>query len=78
MHDPSLAESVVSITNLSRRFGSKTALNNLSLQVPRGSVFGLVGENGAGKSTLIKHILGLVCSAPARSASPKSCLFRTR
>src|SRR5437870_12644101 len=59
MHDPSLAESVVSITNLSRRFGSKTALNNLSLQVPRGSVFGLVGENGAGKSTLIKHILGL-------------------
>src|SRR5207245_1698286 len=51
--------SVVSITNLSRRFGSKTALNNLSLHVPRGSVFGLVGENGAGKSTLIKHILGL-------------------
>jgi ABC-2 type transport system ATP-binding protein len=52
-------EAVVAITNLSRRFGSKTVLNDVSLGVPRGCVFGLVGENGAGKSTLIKHILGL-------------------
>ncbi len=54
-----MPESVVAITNLSRRFGAKAALNDVSLDVPRGSVFGLVGENGAGKSTLIKHILGL-------------------
>ena len=54
MHEP-----VVTISNLSRRFGSKAALHDVSLAVPRGSVFGLVGENGAGKSTLIKHILGL-------------------
>src|SRR5438552_6746191 len=53
-------EGVVAITNLSRRFGSKTVLNDVSLNVPRGSVFGLVGENGAGKTTLIKHILGLL------------------
>ncbi len=57
---PSSAEAVVAITDLSRRFGSKTVLNNVSLYVPRGSVFGLVGENGAGKTTLIKHILGLL------------------
>src|SRR5215467_9060476 len=57
---PSSAEAVVSITNLSRRFGAKTALNDVSLYVPRGCVFGLVGENGAGKTTLIKHILGLL------------------
>ena len=57
---PSSAEAVVSITNLSRRFGAKTVLNDLSLYVPRGGVFGLVGENGAGKTTLIKHILGLL------------------
>jgi len=57
---PSSAEAVVAITNLSRRFGSKTVLDDVSLYVPRGSVFGLVGENGAGKTTLIKHILGLL------------------
>src|SRR5688572_12717029 len=57
---PSSAESVVSITNLSRRFGAKTVLNDLSLYVPKGCVFGLVGENGAGKTTLIKHVLGIL------------------
>ncbi len=55
-----MREDVVAITNLSRRFGSKTALNDVSLSAPQGSVFGLVGENGAGKTTLIKHILGLL------------------
>jgi len=54
MHDP-----VIGIANLSRKFGTKAALNGVSLAVPSGGVFGLVGENGAGKSTLIKHILGL-------------------
>jgi ABC-2 type transport system ATP-binding protein len=53
-------ESPVSITSLSRKFGSKAALNDVSFDVPQGSVFGLVGENGAGKTTLIKHILGLL------------------
>ncbi len=56
----SSAEAVVAVTDLCRRFGSKTVLDNISLYVPRGSVFGLVGENGAGKTTLIKHILGLL------------------
>src|SRR5882724_10704949 len=57
---PSSAESVAAITNLTRRFGSRTVLDEVSLYVPRGGVFGLVGENGAGKTTLIKHILGLL------------------
>src|ERR1700720_427809 len=57
---PSSADAAVAITDLSRRFGAKTALDNVSLYVPRGGVFGLVGENGAGKTTLIKHILGLL------------------
>ena len=57
---PSSAEAVVDIRDLSRCFGSKTALDGVSLFVPRGSIFGLVGENGAGKTTLIKHILGLL------------------
>ena len=53
-------DTVVAVTSLSRRFGSKAALNEVSLHVPRGGVFGLVGENGAGKTTLIKHILGFL------------------
>jgi ABC-2 type transport system ATP-binding protein len=60
-HAPSSVstETVVAVTHLSRSFGSKKALNDVSLGVPKGAVFGLVGENGAGKSTLIKHLLGL-------------------
>jgi ABC-2 type transport system ATP-binding protein len=57
---PSSAEAIVAVTDLSRRFGAKTVLDNISLYVPRGTVFGLVGENGAGKTTLIKHVLGLL------------------
>lgn len=57
---PSSSDAVLAITSLARRFGRKTALDNVSLYIPRGSVFGLVGENGAGKTTLIKHILGLL------------------
>jgi len=49
---------VIEIVRLSRRFGAKLALNEVSLRVAAGKVFGLVGENGAGKTTLIKHLLG--------------------
>ena len=51
---------VVDIRNLSRRFGSTDALSDVSLSIPRGVVFGLVGTNGAGKTTLIKHAMGLM------------------
>ena len=53
-----LRDPVISITDLTRRFGSKTALASVSLTVPRGAVYGLVGANGAGKTTLIQHVLG--------------------
>jgi ABC-2 type transport system ATP-binding protein len=59
---PSSAEAVVSVSELSRRFGEKVALDNVSIYVPKGTVFGLIGENGAGKTTLIKHILGLLAA----------------
>jgi ABC-2 type transport system ATP-binding protein len=51
---------IVEVRNLSRRFGSTDALAGVSLSIPRGVVFGLVGTNGAGKTTLIKHIMGLL------------------
>src|SRR5688572_4895736 len=54
-----MRDEIVNVQNLMRRFGDKDALANVSLTVPRGVVFGLVGENGSGKTTLIKHLLGL-------------------
>ena len=51
---------VIDVTNLTRRFESRTALDAVTLSIPRGSVYGLVGANGAGKTTLIKHVLGLL------------------
>jgi ABC-2 type transport system ATP-binding protein len=46
--------------NLGRDFGQITALNNLSIEVPVGSVFGFLGPNGAGKTTTIRLLLGLL------------------
>jgi ABC-2 type transport system ATP-binding protein len=51
---------VIAVSELTRRFGGKSALSAVTLCVPRGGVYGLVGANGAGKTTLIKHILGLL------------------
>jgi len=51
---------VIEVMGLSRRFGRALALDDVALDVPRGVVFGLVGENGAGKTTLIKHLMGLL------------------
>jgi ABC-2 type transport system ATP-binding protein len=55
-----LSEPIIQVTELTRRFDSKTALDSVTLSMPRGAVYGLVGANGAGKTTLIKHILGLL------------------
>ncbi len=55
-----MTASVITVSELTRRFGATTALASVSLSVPRGAVYGLVGANGAGKTTLIKHMLGLL------------------
>ena len=55
-----LSEPVIRVTDLTRRFGARTALASVSLSLSRGGVYGLIGANGAGKTTLIKHLLGLL------------------
>lgn len=50
----------VEAIGLSRRFGDKTAVNNLELSVPEGEFYGFLGPNGAGKSTTIKMLVGLL------------------
>jgi ABC-2 type transport system ATP-binding protein len=56
MADPRAA---IEIRGLSVVLGGRTVINNLSLEVPRGSVFAVIGPNGCGKTTLIRSILGL-------------------
>ena len=49
---------ILQVKNLTRTFSEQIALDNVSMEVKKGQVFGIVGENGAGKTTLIKHLLG--------------------
>jgi ABC-2 type transport system ATP-binding protein len=56
--DNILDENAIETRNLGRKFGKFEAVKSVSLSVPRGTVFGLLGVNGAGKSTIIKMIMG--------------------
>lgn len=53
------AAPVVTVDHVTVRYGRKTAVNDVSLRIPAGAVYALLGRNGAGKSTLVRCILGL-------------------
>jgi ABC-2 type transport system ATP-binding protein len=53
-------ENVLSIKNLSKRFGRIQAVNDLNLEVQRGQVFGMLGPNGSGKTTTLGMLMGVV------------------
>ncbi len=55
---PPLGAVVVEATNLSKSFGDKVLFKDLTFQLPRGGIVGIVGPNGAGKTTLFRMILG--------------------
>ena len=55
-----MAEPAVVANGLVRRFGSFTAVDHLSFEIPRGEVFGFLGPNGSGKSTTIRMLCGLL------------------
>ena len=50
---------MLELKNVTKTFGNFTALDNLSMTIPKGAVYGLVGPNGAGKSTAIRHLIGV-------------------
>ena len=54
------SQSVIQVTDLTRRFGELTAVDHLTLTVERGEIFGLVGPDGAGKTTTLRLICGLL------------------
>ena len=50
---------MIELSHVTKTFGDKKALDELSLRVPQGAVYGLIGSNGAGKSTAIRHLTGI-------------------
>lgn len=54
-----MAENIIETSHLTKRYGSKVAVNDLNLSIRKGEVFGLLGPNGAGKTTTILMLLGL-------------------
>jgi ribose transport system ATP-binding protein len=72
--------SILELRNISKRYGGATALSDVSFDVRRGEVHGLIGENGAGKSTMMKLLAGVfndydgemrLHDKPVRFASPR-------
>src|SRR5690349_23787022 len=51
---------VLAIHNISKRYGAIQALNDVSFEVPQGSVFGILGPNGSGKTTLLGIIMDIL------------------
>jgi ABC-2 type transport system ATP-binding protein len=54
-----MTDTVIDLSHVSKRFGKHAALDDVTYQVQKGSVFALLGENGAGKTTTIRILLGL-------------------
>jgi ABC-2 type transport system ATP-binding protein len=55
-----MTEYAIDIVNVTKRYAEHTAVNDLTLRVPKGSVYGLLGPNGAGKTTTIRMILNII------------------
>lgn len=53
-------EYAISIKNLTKKFGTFTAVDDISFDIPRGKIFGFLGPNGSGKSTTIRMICGVI------------------
>ncbi|HTV55820.1 MAG TPA: ABC transporter ATP-binding protein, partial [Terriglobia bacterium] len=68
MDSPSVCcDPAIQTQGLRKLFGAKIAVKSLTLEVPRGEVFGFLGPNGAGKSTSVKMLLGLVKPSGGRA-----------
>jgi ABC-2 type transport system ATP-binding protein len=53
-------QSIVKTTGVSKRYGERYAVENVSMEIRRGQIYGLIGQNGAGKTTFIRMLTGLI------------------
>ena len=54
-----MTETIMRINNLTKTYGAKTVLDNVTFEIEKGKIYGFIGENGAGKTTAIRAITGL-------------------
>lgn len=59
-------EYAIEVENLTKRFGSFTAVDGISFKIPKGSIFGFLGPNGSGKSTTIRMLCGVLSPTSGR------------
>lgn len=55
-----MQEMAIDVKNLTKKFGNKTVVNNIDIQVPKGKIYGFLGPNGSGKTTTIRMLCGLL------------------
>lgn len=55
-----MSETILKVTNISKKYGKHSALHKVSIEIKRGMIYGLIGENGAGKSTFMRTVMGLI------------------
>lgn len=66
---------MIEVKNISKKFGDKTVLKDVNLEIKDGSVFGLVGTNGAGKSTLLRLLTGIYAADEGEIKYDKEPVF---
>src|SRR2546425_6979964 len=62
------AETMIECDKLTKRFGHLTAVDHVSFEVEKGSIFGFLGPNGSGKSTVIRMLCGLLEPSDGRAS----------
>jgi ABC-type transporter Mla maintaining outer membrane lipid asymmetry ATPase subunit MlaF len=67
---PAAPEIVIDVHGLTKSFGGRQVVRDLSIQVKRGTIFGFLGPNGSGKTTTIQHAVRAVDTRPGRRLLP--------
>ena len=70
---PRLGDKVIEFKNVTKGYGDRVLIDNLSFSVPKGAIVGVIGGNGAGKSTLFRMLMGKETRIPAASKSAIPC-----
>ena len=72
---PNVTDLAIDIRNVVKRYDQHVAVRDLTLQVPRGAVYGLLGPNDAGKTTTIRMILSIIAPDSGNTAESESSMF---